>query len=564
MSILKNAKIGVRLGASFGLLIALILVMAVVGISRMAVINNNLRDITDKNIVKMVLMETMSSAVNDEAIAVRNLILVTDAAEIQAMQKRIEAAAGRFEEAKTKLAGMLVTEKGKEAFAKISDGAKAKESSMRKVIDYGLARKKAEAASTLLAEVRPLQRKLLDELAELSKAQHALNKAAIENAEKAYSGARLFIFVICAVSLVLGVVAAFFITRGITQPLSKAVGVANNIAAGDLTTNIDVDSKDEVGQMAGAMNSMIEQLKKVVADVQTASDNVASGSQQLSSGSEQMSQGTTEQAASAEEASSSVEEMNATIRQNADNAQQTEKIALKSSADAAESGKAVSESVIAMKEIASKISIIEEIARQTNLLALNAAIEAARAGEHGKGFAVVAAEVRKLAERSQTAAAEISNLSGTSVQVAEKAGEMLTKLVPDIQKTAELVQEINAASKEQTTGSDQINAAIQQLNQVIQQNASAAEEMASTAEELSSQAEQLQDTISFFKLDEKAQKTRKTIVQKPAEPARQLSAAHIEHKAATPPAQSAAKPAGVSLNMVKGNGDARDAEFEKF
>ncbi len=564
MSVLKNAKIGVRLGASFGLLIALILVMAVVGISRMAVINSNLRDITDKNIVKMNLIEGMSTAVNDEAIAIRNMILVTDTAEIQAMQKRIEDGGKRFEEAKSKLAGMLVTEKGKEAFAKISDAAKAKEGTMRKVIDYAQARKKAEAASVLLAEVRPVQRKLLDDLSDLSKAQHGLNVAAIDNAEKAYSGAKLFIGVICAVSLILGIVAALLITRGITQPLSKAVGVANNIAAGDLTRNLDVDSKDEVGQMAGAMNSMIEQLKKVVADVQTASDNVASGSQQLSSGSEQMSQGTTEQAASAEEASSSVEEMNATIRQNADNAQQTEKIALKSSADASESGKAVAESVIAMKEIASKISIIEEIARQTNLLALNAAIEAARAGEHGKGFAVVAAEVRKLAERSQTAAAEISNLSGTSVQVAERAGEMLTKLVPDIQKTAELVQEINAASKEQTTGSDQINAAIQQLNQVIQQNASAAEEMASTAEELSSQAEQLQDTISFFKLDEKAQRARKTIVQKPVEPARQLSAAHLEHKPAAAQAQSAAKPAGVALNMVKGNGDARDAEFEKF
>ena len=203
-----------------------------------------------------------------------------------------------------------------------------------------------------------------------------------------------------------------------------------------------------------------------------------------------MSQGSTEQAASAEEVSSSVEEMNATIRQNAENALQTEKIALSSATDAIESGKAVSEAVIAMKDIASRISIIEEISRQTNLLALNAAIEAARAGEHGKGFAVVAAEVRKLAERSQSAAAEISQLSGTTMDVAERAGKMLSQLVPDIQQTAELVQEISAASREQAGGAGQIGSAIQQLNNVIQQNAGATEEIASTAQELTKAAEQ--------------------------------------------------------------------------
>lgn len=231
-----------------------------------------------------------------------------------------------------------------------------------------------------------------------------------------------------------------------------------------------------------------------------AADNVASGSQQMSSSSEEMSQGATEQAASAEEASSSMEEMSSNIRQNADNAQQTERIAQKAAEDAKEGGFAVEKTVTAMRDIAEKISIIEEISRQTDLLALNAAIEAARAGEHGKGFAVVASEVRKLAERSQTAAGEISTLSGSSVEVAEKAGKMLSKLVPDIQKTSELVQEINAASNEQNTGADQINRAIQQLDLVIQQNASTAEEMASTAEELAAQAEQLQGSVAFFKI----------------------------------------------------------------
>jgi methyl-accepting chemotaxis protein len=305
------------------------------------------------------------------------------------------------------------------------------------------------------------------------------------------------IFVGLAV-LALIAMAAFWMARTIVKPLggepSFVREIAGRISGGDLTMEVAI-RKDDTSSLLFSVKNMVEKLREVVGGVSLAADNVASGSQAMSASSEEMSQGATEQAAAAEEASSSVEQMTANIRQNADNALQTEKIAVKAADDARQAGAAAAENMAAMKEIAGKIMIIEEIARQTNLLALNAAIEAARAGDHGRGFAVVAAEVRKLAERSQVAAGEIGQLSVSSVEVAERAGQLLETLVPNIQKTAELVQEIAAASREQDAGAEQINKAIQQLDQVIQQNASASEEM-------TGQSEQLQEMIDFFKVEE--------------------------------------------------------------
>ncbi|MGB3222679.1 MAG: methyl-accepting chemotaxis protein [Desulforhopalus sp.] len=360
---------------------------------------------------------------------------------------------------------------------------------------------------------------------------------------------------------IIGLLVAFFITRSITKPIIMGVKFAETVANGDLSQRLDIVQKDEIGQLANALNNMVEKVKDVVANVQSAADNVASGSQQLSASSEEMSQGSTEQAAAAEEASSSMEQMAANIRQNADNAMQTEKIASKSAEDAKAGGESVAKTLAAMKEIASKISIIEEIARQTNLLALNAAIEAARAGEHGKGFAVVAAEVRKLAERSQHAAAEISELSGSSVEVAEQAGRMLSEMVPDIQRTAELVQEISAASKEQDTGAEQVNQAIMQLDQVIQQNASASEEMASTSEELSGQAEQLQDTIAFFKVDTRSG----SAVRHAPQPVVKKKQASLPDPKQMFKKTKKAKAVSSGLDLDLGNDSSKlDDEFERF
>jgi methyl-accepting chemotaxis protein len=295
------------------------------------------------------------------------------------------------------------------------------------------------------------------------------------------------------------------LTRSLTSRIERLNAYAQRVAEGDLTETLALGlGKDEVGQLMEAVNRMVGQLRVVVDQVRGASGAVAEASRGMSSGAQQLTQGASQQAAATSETSASMEEMNANIRQNAQNAQTTEAIAVQAATDARDGGSAVAETVKAMGEIAERIGIIEEIAYQTNLLALNAAIEAARAGDHGRGFAVVASEVRKLAERSQLAAAEIGKVSARSTDVAGRAGAMLKKMVPDIERTANLVQEIAAASVEQSAGVDQTNRALQQLDQVTQQNASTTEELAATARDLAERAEELEKTVAFFRLDAKA------------------------------------------------------------
>jgi methyl-accepting chemotaxis protein len=415
------------------------------------------------------------------------------------------------------------------------------------------------------AEAAPLRSRISSLVDTIVDRNEQLLTATVAEANTAYEQGRMLLIGLLVASVLIAAIAAIWIVVTISKSLGAALALANAVAAGDLSAEAKVRSNDEIKDVIDALNQMTRKLREVVSEVTSAARNVASGSQELSATAEQLSQGATEQASSTEEASASMEEMAATIKQSADNATQTEKIARQSAADANASGEAVGNAVTAMQTIAEKIMVVQEIARQTDLLALNAAVEAARAGEHGRGFAVVASEVRKLAERSQAAAAEISTLSVDTVKAARSAGEMLQKLVPDIRRTADLVEEITAGSREQNAGAAQINTAIQQLDKVTQQNTSAAEEMSATSEELASQAEQLQSAISFFRIDAtqhyaaaapandhapaRTAKLRSEIMQK---------APHMTRKA---PAR-AASGGGFDLDLDD-MGDDLDAEFSR-
>jgi methyl-accepting chemotaxis protein len=315
---------------------------------------------------------------------------------------------------------------------------------------------------------------------------------------------RAIVLAIASAALLAAALIGLALARSISRPMAAAVQGLSAIADGDLANDSCAEyagRKDEIGDFARGLETMLARLREVVATIKTSADNVAGGSQQMSSSAQQLSQGATEQAANAEEVSASVEQMGATIKQNSESSQVTETLSRSSARSVEEGAISVLQSVESVKKISGKIGIIDEIARQTNLLALNAAIEAARAGEAGKGFAVVASEVRKLAERSQSASAEIMALAVENREIAERAGTGIMAVVPDIKRTADLVQEISAAAREQDSGVSQIAKAMMQLDSVIQQNASTAEEMAGMAEELAGQAQALSEAVAFFKVE---------------------------------------------------------------
>lgn len=566
--------IKLKLILSFLLVIALSAVAIVIGLSKLADVNDMLNKIGSETAPKV----AMSSDMQRQLVAMgrneKNIILADSTSDIASYEKSNEATFSEYRKLMTKVQSLVASPEGKAALADAE----------KNVDEYNVIRKEVvelakQAAKMSAAGDTDQAAKLNREATALSgsKGRAALDKAeaaldlvsgmnakamsdTMQESDQLYASSRNLLITLLVVASVSGVVIALWISLSIARALGNAAGLAESIAGGDLTKTLEYRARDEVGDLIRNLNTMVEKLREVIGAVQDASENVAAGAEELSSSSEELSQGAAEQASSTEEASASMEEMASNIRQTADNAQQTSKISVSAAEASKKTNESVTQAVEAMRTIAEKIGIVQEIARQTDLLALNAAIEAARAGEHGRGFAVVASEVRKLAERSQNAANEINELSTSSVAVAAKAGEMLSEMLPDILRTTELVQEINAASNEQNAGAEQINRAIQQLDKVTQQNSSASEEMSATSQELASQAAMMQEAAAYFRLDSAGARR----------PAAGPSAARkaVQTAAKSPAVQK--KPAGVKAHAqphqhgVEIKLDDEDLGFERY
>jgi methyl-accepting chemotaxis protein len=605
-----RATIKLKLGITFSLVIVMLLIVSVIAITRMSSLNTAITDLIQGPAARLETAQQIRTAFGDLARQERSMALTNDPALVKIFDDKANKARSDFEELLTK-GESIASEKGKDGWRAIRTNFEDFKPVDDKIRSFARNDQNAESAALSLGAGREANDRISKQVEELVTLAQADMKQVDQDTNELYNNARTLVITVAVIALLFASAGAVWISLIVSRGL-KSIGVAvSAVAIGDLEQDVKITSNDEIKDLVDTVNSMtanlrvsagladkiadgdltvqhhplsdkdtlglalvrmIERLRGVVGDAGSAAENVSAGSQELSANSEQVSQGATEQAAAAEEASASMEQMAANIKQNADNAAQTEKIARQSSKDAEASGVAVDRAVGAMRTIAEKIGIVQEIARQTDLLALNAAVEAARAGEHGKGFAVVASEVRKLAERSQTAAAEIGAVSSDTVKAASEAGDMLTRLVPDIRRTAELVSEISAACREQDIGATQINEAIQQLDKVTQQNAGASEQISTTSEELAAQAEELQASIAYFRVDGQQHggqqhggaraKPAPTIHR--AQPARKPAAAPARAKAKTKPnsiADQKARVAGFALDLTNGGPDADDADF---
>ena len=498
----KNLNIGVRLGIGFLFVQVLMLVLGIIAYSRFDTIDEGTEMLINDRYPKTVAANKIIGGINVTARGLRNLLLDTHVDRNKAEMNRIAEQRKLIDDELTALDKSIKSEKGRDLLKKIVDTRATYRVPQGKVLELLATGKREAAVEVLLTEVRAAQSDYVKAVEALITFQDKLMRETGNEADALIGATKTLIITLIIAAFVLGTLFAWWVTRSITQPLAEAVNAANRLAEGDLTVKIDADSKDETGQLKLAMHSMVAKLAQTIGEVTTTANAINNAAGQVSETAQSLSQSSSQQAASVEQTTASIEQMTASIAQNTENAIVTDSMATQSAQQAVAGGQSVRETVEAMKQIASKIGIVDDIAYQTNLLALNAAIEAARAGEHGKGFAVVAAEVRKLAERSQVAAQEISQVAKSSVKLAEDAGSLLDEMVPTIRKTSDLVQEISAASQEQTTGVGQINGAMGQLNKATQQNASASEELAATAEEMSGQSAQLQDLMAFFKLNQ--------------------------------------------------------------
>ncbi len=537
---LGNVKVGVRLAGGFALLIALLVAAIALGLNRMAMMQARIDQIAQVNNAQVAQIMTLRASVFDRMIAARNVVLMQTVQEMQPEVDRIREGEKKFAAADEKLSQLFqhssTTQEEKALLSRVHEQHAAILAPINRAIDFGMQNKTAEATKVLIEEVRPIQRKLMNELGELAAIEERLSQEASAAGVAAYESAKQQLMLLGLFAALLGVLSAWLITRSLTKQLGGepqiAAEVATRIAAGDLDVQVDVAAGDTSSLMF-AMKSMRDRLADIVRNVRNGTDTIATASSQIAAGNLDLSSRTEQQASSLEETASSMEELTSTVRQNAENAGQANQLAISASEVAARGGSVVSEVVDTMQQIntsANKIvdiiGVIDGIAFQTNILALNAAVEAARAGEQGRGFAVVATEVRSLAQRSAAAAKEIKSLIGDSVDKVEngsrlvaEAGSTMEEVVASVRRVTDIMAEITAASHEQSAGIEQVNQAITQMDQVTQQNAALVEEAAAAADSLQEQAAGLSETVSVFRvsgLSSSAPARQKVTAKKPA------------------------------------------------
>ena len=511
---LRNMKIGAQIGLGGGLVLAMTLLIAALGLVHMSQIQGHLDDIARDGVAKIGLVGEMRDAVNTEAIAVRNLVLLTDEADMENEARRILEQKRAYDATSKKLAVLMRGDTEKALYAQVVQAQMRADPVLAKAMEFALGNP-IEATRVLVNEARPAQTQWLQSLKALVELQAKAADQAVKDADAAYTRAQVLMLVMAVFALAAGGGIGWLVIGSITSRIGRAAKVAQTVAAGDLTSHIEVDSKDEVGDLAEALKQMNASLVEIVNKVRNGTEAISIASREIASGNADLSRRTESQASSLEETASSMEELTSTVRQNADNAHLANQLVSATADVALRGGRVVGDVVDTMasikkssEKIADIIGVIDSIAFQTNILALNAAVEAARAGEQGRGFAVVATEVRNLAQRSATAAKEIKALIEDAVgkvdagdALVDEAGRTMNEIVSSVKRVTGIMGEIAAASAEQSAGIEQVNQAITQMDEVTQQNAALVEEAAAAAESLQNQAAQLVEAVSVFQVD---------------------------------------------------------------
>ncbi|SDA78041.1 MULTISPECIES: methyl-accepting chemotaxis protein [unclassified Janthinobacterium] len=566
---LTQFKIGTRLGIGFAVVLGLLVAVLLVGLYSMAQLSNRTHDIvTDKN-VKMAAANTMSDNVRNITLAITSVVVAPTEALVQAELAKIGEARKKYGAAKEILQKKITTDKETALMAELDAALKAGAPLNNKVIELRNAGQTEEAIAFLTQQAAPSLKRVLGALDSLVALEGELAAQAASDAETLSSSARTYMIVLGSLAVLLGAFVAWIITRSITRPINAAVGVAETVASGDLSSHIVVDSSDETGRLLGALKAMNTSLLGVVAQVRHGTDAISTASSEIAAGNLDLSSRTEEQASSLEETASAMEELTSTVKQNADNARQANQLAKSASEVAVRGGNIVSQVVDTMgtinassRKIVDIIGVIDGIAFQTNILALNAAVEAARAGEQGRGFAVVATEVRNLAHRSASAAKEIKELIAASVanvdtgsRLVNEAGQTMGDIVDSIVRVTDIMGEITSATHEQTIGIEQINMAIAQMDEVTQQNAALVEEAAAASQSMQEQAGELAHVVGFFKTGNHVASVSKLSPARAAAPAPAI-------------ARPAAKPAparkAVAAAPARRGNAAAESEWEEF